>query len=402
MKLFIYTLGVFDIKLEDTSLIKDSSRSYTLYKLLQYFITFKNKKILADTIIENVWPDHESYDPNNMLRAQIFRLRQLIKKSFPKDGDEKNYMSINFSNGYYSLEVGKNVRIDIDEFNHLIELGDEKFIDDIDSAVENYEKALEIYKGTYLEENGYELWLVPMKNYYKSLYLKTLFKLLKILESQQDYKKVIKICQNAIIYEPEDENIHIHLMEAMLKLGQTKDAESHYKYILFLLNKDPESGTSTALKEINRKIQNSLTKKSETNIINIKQKLEDDIETGPLSCDFSYFKFLFNLQKRKRNIEEEPTYITLITLNENSEIKRGELKCWGKSMSEILKKSLRHGDAFTFWNESQILVLLLNVQDDGITLIENRIRENLKAVADDIIYDIHMKSTSIMSDTSLM
>ena len=82
MKLFISTLGVFDIKLEDASLIKDSSRSYRLYKLLQYFITFKNEKILADTIIENIWPDHESYDPYNMLRAQIYRLRQCLTLSF--------------------------------------------------------------------------------------------------------------------------------------------------------------------------------------------------------------------------------------------------------------------------------------------------------------------------------
>lgn len=63
MKLHISTLGVFDIKLNNVSVLQESNRSYRLYKLLQYFITFKNEKILADTIIDNIWEEHESYDP---------------------------------------------------------------------------------------------------------------------------------------------------------------------------------------------------------------------------------------------------------------------------------------------------------------------------------------------------
>lgn len=398
MKLFITTLGIFDIKLGDNSLLKESSRSYRLYKLLQYFITFRNKKILAETIIENIWADHQSYDPQNMLRAQIFRLRQMIKSILPEGEDEKLYMSINFNNGYYSLDIGDRVTIDTEEFENLISLGDNKSIQDINSSVTYYEEALAIYKGIYLEENAYELWLVPIKNYYGSLYTKTLFKLLEILDYKEDYHKIIKICQNAIVFEPQNENIHIHLMESMLKLGQIKDAESHYEYTTFLLNKD----TTSALRDINRKIQNHLIEKSETNIINIKQNLQDESGQGPLLCDFDYFKFLFNIQKRKRAIGEEPTYITLITLSEDSIIKRGELKCWGKTMTEILKSSLRQGDVYTFWNELQILILLQNVQGDGITTIENRIKDNLNSIAEDIIYDISIKSSSVMLETSLI
>lgn len=61
MKLYISTLGVFDIELGDKSLLREASRSYKLFKLFQYFLTFRNNKILPDTIIDNLWPDHESY-----------------------------------------------------------------------------------------------------------------------------------------------------------------------------------------------------------------------------------------------------------------------------------------------------------------------------------------------------
>ena len=300
-------------------------------------------------------------------------------------------MSINFSNGYYQLNIGKNVIIDIDEFENLIDLAEKDIEVDIHNSIENYEKALNLYKGSYLEENSYELWLVPIKNYYASLYIKNLFKLLEILEFQKDYRKVITICQNAIVFEPQNEKIHIHLIEAMLKLGQIKDAQSHYEYISFLLDKDMISNPSEALQEINRKIKNHLIEKKNINIISIKEKLEESTDIGPLLCDFNYFKFLFNIQKRKRNLVEEPDFIILITLKE--ELNEDELKCWSDTITEVLKKSLRQGDAYTFWNDNQILILLQNVLVDGISIIENRIKSKLEKNMSDEKYEINIKST---------
>ena len=400
MKLYISTLGVFDVELDGKSLLKESSRSYKLNKLFQYFLTFRNNKILSDTLIENLWPDNESFDPQNMLRAQIYRLRQMIKSSLPDGVDEKSYASIVFTNGYYCLEVGNKVTLDVDEFENLIKQGDKERTSDINSSIIYYEKALDLYKGTYLEENSYELWLVPMKNYYSSLYAKTLYKLLDILNEQENYHKVIEVCNKAITRETHDGNIHISLMEAMLKLGQIKDAISHYEYTTFLLNKEMNPNIKSSLSDINRKIQNKLIEKGKTNLSSIKLKLEEDLDQGPLFCDFDHFKILFNMQKRKRNIEEEPGCITLITLNED--LIEDELKQWEKTMTGILKKSLRTGDAFTFWNEMQILILLQNVQGDGLQIIENRITDKVRTLLMDMNYDINIKSSSIVSETALI
>lgn len=397
MKLFITTLGVFDIKIENTSLIKPSSKSYRLYKLLKYFITFRNKKILSDTIIESVWPDHESYDPYNMLRAQIYRLRQAIKKILPPEADENLYMNINFSNGYYSLDIGEKVIIDIDEFGRLISLGDDNIIGDVDSSIEYYERALSLYKGVYLEEYSDELWIVPIRNYYSSLYTKTIFKLIEILEFQQDYEKIIKVCQNAIVYEPENENLHIHLIQAMLKLGRIKDAESHYEYISLLLDKNKIINPSISLQNINRKIQGYLVEKDNVDIINIKLKLEEEKRKGPLKCNFENFKFLLNTKRRKRIVDKEKDYITIITLKES--LKKYDLEYWSDNISEVLEKTLRQGDVYTFWNELQVLILLQNVKEDEIRTIENRIRDNFNTKHKDTTYDIQIKSTSIVSET---
>lgn len=401
MKLYISTFGVFDIKLDDVSLLKESSRCYKLYKLLQYFITFRNKKILPDTLIDNLWADHESHNPNNMLRAQIYRLRQFVKSIIPEGEDERLYMQINFNNGYYSLDIGERVSIDTEEFEELIALADTNTNQDIDASINYYEEALDIYKGSYLEENENELWLVPIKNYYKKLYIKTLYIMLEILKEKEDHNKIIEICQKAIAYEPQEEYIHIYLMEAMLKLGQIKDALSHYKYTTFLLNEEMTVNSSLALSNINRKIQNLLSERDKADIRNIKMKLqEDDLNKDASLCDFDYFKFLFNIEKRKRSIGEENNFLTLITLTED--LSKEELKTWRKTIIKVLKTSLRWGDIFTFWNDFQILLLLQNVQVDRIGNIERRIQDNLEFVSRDITYNITISSSLIASELAII
>ena len=87
MKLYITTLGEFDIKADGQSILKDSNRMYKIYRLFEYFLTFRNKKLLPETIIDNLLSDSESDDPKNMLRTQIFRLRKIMNSFTPKNDD---------------------------------------------------------------------------------------------------------------------------------------------------------------------------------------------------------------------------------------------------------------------------------------------------------------------------
>ena len=138
MKFYISTLGEFDIKVDGQSILRDSNRMYRIYKLFEYFLTFRNKKLLPETIIDNLLSDSESEDPKNMLRTQIFRLRKIINALIPKGELPEKYMNLNFTNGYYCLEIGENTIVDIDVFENLIQ-GDKEREYDIESAIESYQ-----------------------------------------------------------------------------------------------------------------------------------------------------------------------------------------------------------------------------------------------------------------------
>lgn len=376
MKLLINTLGVFDLKIEDKSLLKEASRSYRIFRLFQYFLTFRDKKLLPDTIIDNLWQDSESFDPKNMLRAQIFRLRQGIKNLLPEDIDESKYLNISFNNGYYTLEVGELTIIDTDVFEQLIFKGDSISATNTYKAIEYYNEAIDLYKGYYLEENAYEIWLVPIRNYYNRLYLKTLFKLIELLKEKDEYEDIIILCEKAILIEPHEEALHIYLMEAMLKLGQIKNALSHYEYITTILSKEMRNLSSPGMKEIHRKILSYFNEKGEVTINELDKKLYEDNNEGPINCDSESFKTLFNMKKRKRKNEEEHDFIGLVTLNCPNCV-NDDYKKWADIISNTLNISLRKGDAYTFWNESQVLILLADVRENAIGKIESRIKNNL-------------------------
>jgi len=377
MKVKIKTLGVFDVKLNQKSLIKKGSRTYKINKLLQYFIAFRNRKILPETIIENLFPEDEYSDPKNTLSTQIYRLRKSIKNLIPEGEEEINYLSINSVNGNYILEVGENVDIDVDQFEKLIKQGDEKLSVNREEALEIYNKALEIYDGMFLAENGYEVWLTPVRNYYNRLYIKVIFQTIEILKEKENYDIITRTCEKALDFEPYDEDIHICFMESMLKQGHFTSVLNHYEYVVNLLNKEMGINSSPKLDKFYKKIKSTISEKRKMTIIDFWNKIELEEVKGAMKCDFSDFKVIIDNQRRKGQRNSEGDYISIITLeSEREDISIS--KNWEEEMSQILQNSLRKGDVFTFWNDKQILILLHEVKQQALMIIEKRFRDKIR------------------------
>ncbi len=391
MKLCINTLGGFDLKMNGQSILKKSSRTYKLNKLFEYFLTFRNKKLLPETIIDNLFFDSESDDPKNMLRTQIFRLRKAIKLLLPEETKESGYLTISFTSGYYCMEVGDKTVIDVEEFESLIKHADNEYEYNDSRSVELYEKAISMYKGLYLSDNAYEVWLVPTRNYYQRLYLKTLYKLIDLLKEKNDNEKIITLCEEAILVEPYEENIHISLMEAMLAQGQQKNAYNHYEYSSNLIKKELDAKPSDRFVEMQGKIQNYSGRENRADINSLGKDLENQNLLGAMQCNIESFKFLYSLQKRKSIRDNENDYLCIIDVNRYRNIHMKEL-------SELLRNSLRKGDVFTFWNKNQILIMLHNVRSDGTRIIEQRIYNNLKDYTKLSLNDIDIDFQPVFSE----
>ena len=372
MKLYITTLGDFDMLVGGKSIMGEASRSYKLFKLLEYFLTFKNKKLMPETIIENLWQDQDSMDPKNMIRGQIFRLRQILKDILPGE----DYLKITFNNGYYTLEVGEDVILDTDQMEDFIAEGDRLLTIDRMQAAKTFKMAFELYRGGYLAENPYEIWLVPVRSYYKRMYVKTVDKLVELYTEKGRDEEIVNICERAISIEPFEERIHKYLIEGLLRTGKLQSAHNHFDYMRMSFAKEMGLPSSSIMREIQRKIEGYSTEKGDLTVDDINGKLAESKLNGPLKCESEHFKFLYNSFKRRRRSDNENDHICLITKAGSEDEDYGK---WQTAMTNVLEKTLRKGDIFTLWNDAQILLLLPEVKNGGVQMIEERIKGNMKA-----------------------
>lgn len=193
-------------------------------------------------------------------------------------------------------------------------------------------------------------------------------------------------------------------MEAMLKLGFIKEALDHYEYITSLLYKEMRVSPSLRLKSIYRKIKGYYSEKKEVTIDGIREKLEEDNYQGALLCDSDTFKVLLNLQKRKGLRDEVSDFIGLITLDpkDNDEYSEKDIKNAVKVMTRVLEKSLRKGDVFSLWNDSQAVAILHKAKEDGLNKIGNRIRKNFYNNIQENKYRISIKFLPLTSKNNVL
>ncbi len=373
----IYTLGDFDIRFNDETILDAKGYQYKMLLLFKYFITFHGKKLLPENIIENLWIDSDFHDPKNVLRTQISRLRRMINLN---EKNLESFYTIEHLNGYYLFKINDNCTIDIQLFEELINEGNLLKESNHERALLLLKEGLEIYKGEYLREMEHEEWVVPIRNRYRRLYLQGLFSYIEILKQQEKNEDIIKICEEAIEYEPYDENLHIYFIEALMEVGEKRYAMSHYEYITSRLYSHLNIKPSPRMKAIYKKLQ--LTEEHLEYDIDI-NKIDEELEeehgnNGALICEPYYFKFLYNLEKRKKSRNSVANrFVGIVTIESTGYLSMEE-KDIKESMivlEDIIYHNLRKGDVLSKWNHRQLVSLLSDIEEKSLDIIVNRLQK---------------------------
>lgn len=264
----IVTLGDFDIWCRGESLLAPCERSYKILDLLRYLITFRNKRLLPENIIDHLWPNSDFKDPKGVLRTQVFRLRKLLEKMhIITKCPQGPCLELTFSNGYYLFTVGDKCRLDSDIFQETIKRAASLAKQNGFQAINSYKQAVALYKGHYMAGTAHNEWLFPFQNRYHRLYLQALFCLLELLSNNKAYEEIVEVCEGAALIEPYDETIHLYFLQALMELGDTKSALSHYNYITFLLYKELGVKPSAPLRALYRQLQRAMQDKNETELM---------------------------------------------------------------------------------------------------------------------------------------
>ncbi|MDY0235908.1 MAG: bacterial transcriptional activator domain-containing protein [Gudongella sp.] len=370
----IITLGDFDIRIDDKSILQSIGNQHRLIKLFKYFITFNGKKLLPENIIEDIWEEENFKEPLNVLRTQISRLRNMI--DFKKLNIEP-FFHITFIDGYYLFKLHKNCCVDFLEMESCVASRNKDL--DNDEILDVCKRGIDLYKGEYLGELGYEDWLIPVRNRLDRLYVTSLTRYLEKLKEQSMNIHILSICEEAIAYKPYEEIIHIFLIEALISLGQNKCALNHYKYCTTKLYSDLGEAPSNKMKNVYKKIKSGEEKNSVIlNLSTVDKELIDlDNLEGVLLCDSSNFKILYRCILRiKERHEDIDALLGIVSIDKSGyrEAIESDIKSAMQLLLDIIYRNLRKGDVITKWNENQLLVLLFRIGNTDVGVLIDRIK----------------------------
>ena len=391
----IMTLGDFDITVGDISIMDHIGNSQKLMKLFKYFLIHKDIKLLPETIIEDLWVDEDFINPLSMIRTQISRLRKIL--NVDRIGME-DFFSIKYIGGYYVFTLEDNCSVDFIELEKKKKKDCISIRKDIEKNHTDLKDIILLYKGPLFAELGDEDWLIPIRNRFQRLYVKGISCYIDYLKEKRMYTEIIEICEIAINIEPYEEVIHFNFMEAFVNLNQHSSALIHYEFFTKRLYNDIKIAPSNKLVALYRDIKSQKSNPVlSMDLDKIDQEMIEEFDFGGvIFCDIKYFKFLYNYEKRnvnRRLDQDKGIGIGIITIYSNSydQLTDKKIKKAMDLLQYTLFKTIRHGDAFSKWNNSQMLILLYGLREEDRGVVIERIKDNFDLEKEDKELSLNIK-----------
>ncbi len=372
----IRMLGEFSISYKNKSVNDQNSRSKKLWTLLEYLITFRDKAVSQNELIDLLWAEDETIEnPTNTLKTILYRVRALL--------DELDYIDskriITYSRGTYAFNPSIPVEVDVDQFEEHCKASALPGLS-VSEKTDALIQAVTIYKGDFLPKSAHEPWAVPINTYYHSMYVNAVLEVISLLSDEARWEEILEICQRAISIDTYIEPFHQYLIRALMETNQQQAAISHYDYVTNLFYTQLGISPSEELAALYKLVkQTSNDTELDLNIIKKTLREQEEI-TGAFYCEYEFFKDLYRIEARSSARNGQSICIALLTVTDQYGGKPSQkvLNNAMRMLAEAVQCSLRRGDIYTRYSISQFLVMISTVSFESGTMVIERILKKFR------------------------
>ncbi len=247
----IYTLGGFGIVRDEKLLEYPVRAPRAPLTLLKAVISFGSGGVKEDQLVDGLWPEADGDAAHQTFKTTLHRLRQLI-------GEER---AVQVREGRVALDE-KYCWVDAYAFETLLEKADRllgenrKAGDSVIEGVRLAEKALSLYKGTFLGEEANESWAIAYQERLRSKFIRAVKRLGDHFERDGKLQKAVECYQRGLEVDELAEEFSQRLMTSYLSLGRRAEAIAAYKRCQKILKStlgvDPSPGTEEIYETIRR------------------------------------------------------------------------------------------------------------------------------------------------------
>lgn len=362
--------GGCSLTYKDKTIDSKKIHSKRIWTLLECLITYRNKKISQNDLIELLYPEDKSETPLSALKTLVHRARAVL--------DELNYMDsksiILQCSGGYIWNPDIPLVIDTEDFENTIKKAD--LIDtDVNTKLHLLLASLDLYKGDFLPDSIMETWALSINAYYRFLYMDTVKLALRLLSESNKFNDVISVAQKAITIDPYEESLYYHLIIALANTNQVNMARSQYEKMTKLFYSKFGVTPSKELQSVYKmllKSDNGVEK--DLGIIKI-QMLDEENIRGAFCCEYEVFKDMYRVEARSAARKGRPVHVCLMNVNgrEGKTLSKKTQNVIMQKLSNCIQSSLRSGDVYSRYSISQYIILLPSTTFENGEMVLERI-----------------------------
>ncbi len=352
----IKMFGDFSLEYNNKKISDYDNRSKKVWILLAYLVYYRHRAIPKEEIISLLWQNDKKFsDTNNLLKAVFHRLRKFLKTLDLTLSKEL----ISLNKGYFSWNHDIPLKLDIEEFENLCNCG--LNTQNSTARLSFFLKAIDIYKGRFLSRINSDFKLLSVSSFFHNLYVRISQQAVLILEHENKYNDVCKICKKGCELDLYNEFFYQHLMKNMAYTDSASDITSVYYNMERLF--ETSLGTKPSTESVN--IFHLATNKSDN-----KNLSTDDIFSaikikdidGCFFCNYDTFQAIHRFIACSISRSHTLVHTAILSVKDiygNPLSYRSLCHC-NEQIDSLLKNHLRKSDIVCRYNKSDYLLLLLH------------------------------------------
>jgi len=371
-KLYVQMLGGFSVMYQGNTLVFERNSASKTAQLLQMIFYNRDKGISKEILMDAVYGRDSVENRNGSLNNTIFRLRrQLEAAGLPKG----KYIVIH--NGIVQWENLIPVEVDVLQFEEKVEESSQQTGKERFAALKD---ACRLYRGEFLPYMIGEDWIAVENTRLQNLYTKALKEVCCCLKEENKYEEIYELSTEAAKIYPFDD-WQLWRIDSLIALNRCREAMDIYKETTAMffdeLGLPPSKEMLKRFHVMSDKIEQSVSV-----IEDIQYDLHEKEESrGAYYCTFPSFVDIYRIVSRMMERNGISVFIMLCTLTDNKgqdQLGTEKNKEASEYLRNAIRSSLRKGDFFTRYNESQFLIMLSGTQKENCEGIYERINRRFK------------------------
>ncbi len=229
--LTINMLGPVEILRDPTRpLAADAWPTRRARDILCFIVSRRHHRASKDTIIDTFWGETDFEVVEKNFHPTVSHIRKALNSNQPL---KQNFLL--YRDGDYQLNPEFSYRIDSEEFDRLLNQGDNaRRARQSDICIQAYESALDLYRGEFIQ-GSYDPWVEEQRTYYREQFLRLLEALAGVAQSEADWPKTMQLAQRILREDQFREDIHCMIMRAHAAIGNRGAVREQYEALKRLL-----------------------------------------------------------------------------------------------------------------------------------------------------------------------